>query len=425
MIVSLAEFSKAFYNINRFASDFTQNNRMLINIASDLMSLCYSSGNRNIIEKLEYEAEDGDRAGQFIVSIEDIASILSICSTSSTIFIDNITIRLEEPDKFRVTADKYIKFSDGEEIQKKNCSRIDRTVKYYESSDIKNSILTRFDYTTIFSEFNDPDEADEWKITGMEESKDTNNDLVNILKRLYIDDQTTCYVSGGNKAAFSIPTAGLTFAPIEKELHNGFSVSGRFSRCLSDTLSLLGTKDDTVFVKVVDKRYCYMITRDERAGIMFELQPGSRLELRSMERYRNTEYKDYELVFNREVITDIVNQSIRLNKEDTTEFSFESLDDEVVLIIKRGDASSNSTLSVSAAGYKQQNEKEITDLKFRVNLKYMQTLLKNCSDYYIRMNIAVLGNDLLIRMDDCHQKVNEAGEVTVASALSQYTTAMI
>lgn len=410
MILDFKAFSGAIVKVEKLA-DTQVAKYVLFDIKDGALNIEFSDGKKNLIEKLSYTAEEGDvESLQAMLLISNVREILNVCAGSGTIKVDEISLVFDSVDKLTVSAEKYYMVSpDGVNAYKKICSHISKDVKYLKANEIKGgTILTRFNYDSIFTVMDNT--ADIWDIT----------ELRDLLVKTSKIEAKNCYISSTRKAAYSITMAStMSHINLKEDIKYGFAVTNKMSKSLADILGLLNT-DAQLLVVVKEKKFCYMMTSDDSFGIMFEMAQATRTEAFTLENYLNESYDMYSCVFPREALVDTIKVVMGVAKDDNTALSFglgsskivgyEEEAEELKVYIERGDVSTSiSRFSIGAVGYEDNSEaKDLMDLKFNINLKVFDEILKCCIGQFIKLNMKKSERAIKIKVCDCSK--TEDGE---------------
>lgn len=420
MILDLKVLGSAVAKVDKLSADNTKSRQVLFDVNDNEIYFVYSDGKKSIVEKLEAELEDADINERAIVDIAKIKDVLESCSSRGMLRCDEVHIHFDGKDQMTASAVKYmLRERDGMELKKVD-SRISKKFKYLRADSLKNgSLLTRFNYKGLFEAMNGEFTFDEWE----------NANLREMLARTSRVDKAPAFISSKQSAAFANTQSYLTYIPLSESVQHSFSMDCKVARAVSD---ILGSLDCTkTFVTVLNNRYCYMISGDEKIGLMLENVPVNRMTLSSIERYTSIEYNDYSLVFNREILTDTLVRALGAAKDENTVLSFKmekeeflsdygvEAEESLVADLTRGDAISGYThLTAQAEESSAAEGLSLFDLKLKLNLKLLTDIVGNCEDKFVMMNLQANGNNAFVQLIDCH--LNEDGDI-VASGY-HYTT---
>ena len=61
---------------------------VMFDLSEGVLKVCYTDGNKSLIEELEVENEEGDKLGRVVVSYEQLSRALANCQPSGSIKID-------------------------------------------------------------------------------------------------------------------------------------------------------------------------------------------------------------------------------------------------------------------------------------------------------------------------------------------------
>lgn len=414
MILDFNRFAKTIGKANKFAQDISTRKNILFKLQGSTLSVCYSDGKKSFIEKLDCELEDGDQDEDAIVLLDYIMEILSVSAGSGNIHCDTLSIKFDGRDKMKAYAEKYYVIENGDETIKRVCSKITKEAPYTVAANMKGgTILTRCNYDDIFKAFESDEDGvyDAW----------SKQDMREMLDRLSKNEPKACFVSAKMNTAFSTPAAGvaMTVLPIRAKISNGFAMSSKEAKYVADIWNL---SDDVsnIYVHNHENRYCYMVSDDNRIGIMFENAKATKLDSANYQKFMSTPYDHYTAVFFREILTDMLKNALATGKSDTATVTFkmqgiENIDsayegEELTMNINRGDAmSSLSGFTCSAVTYEtgDEAEKPITELSFNIALKVLYNLITNCVDSFVVLNAEKDGNFILLKLTDGHRDENK------------------
>lgn len=408
MIINFKEFESAVGQIERMASDTQGEKKILLNAGAGDIKVCFSDGKKNIIKKLDCTFEEGDFEESAIVILDSLKAVIDMCKCSGILKVDDIKLTFDGRDKLTASVDWYCLTGTSEEdVQKKYCSHIERSIKYIRTDDVKGgTLLTRFNYNSIFEVIDDT--ADTWEVA----------DFKDVLSRVSKNDPKVCFVSPNKQAAYSLTQATLTLIPLKNNITSGFSLNSKVAKCLSD---IVGSTDanNKLLVLTKDKKFCYMMTSDEKLGVMFELTPATRYDSVTVKRFESEDYEQYKLVYLRELLGSIVKASMSAAKDENTELTFKEKavadGTELVTFMNRGDSSrSISTLEVSSV-YSEDNSDnhDMTDIGIKCNLKVMYDLLNSCISPFVKLDMINRDGTMFMRMTDV-AKDEDGQEVVTA-----------
>lgn len=406
MILNFNKFAEAVKRAEKFASDSPSSKNVLLEARQDKLIISFSDGKKNITERIPCTMEDSDMDEKAIVTFENVKDIITACTGSGLIRVDDITLKFDGRDKLIADADKYfVTTLDNENEVKKICAHVNKEVKYTRVDDLKGgTILTRFDYDTIFTTVGESlsgdAPADEWTV----------GQLKDLFARVSKNDPKTCFFSGKNKAAYSMTQASLTFVPIEQDITHGFSLASKVAKNIGDIIGAFGV-DTKIQIVTVDKKFCYMMNVDETFGIMFELAQATRNDVSTLQRYRSASYDTYSFIFLKDALADTLKTALGAAKDDNSVLNFrlgkeqiagmDSDKEELQCIIDRGNASSSiSKLVVGAVAYTDNEESSILDLHIKLNLKVLLDIMSNCTNNFVEFELLKVQNSVLIQISD-------------------------
>lgn len=389
MIVSLDKITGAMQKVKSFAQDIKTVPGVLLKLEDDVIEVCYSDGKKSIVEKIEAVMQEGEQLGNIIVPYQMFMDIINVCQPTSVIECDDLIVTAKENNILSVETTKYSivgREVNGEvETERKPVSKFKQEIKYSRpDEDIRYGILSRMDYDSIF----ESEKGDVW-------DKDVLQDALN---RLNKEDGKVCYFSGKLKAAFVVNVGHTIYIPKDEVEDCGFSVSSKVAKYLVEILSK--TDVDSVRVSTEEVRYCKITTPDEAVGIWFEMASGLNMDAASLKAYESKQYEQYQVVFNRYALQDVVKRAISSDTTDTTSLTFTSADDELVVsIVSGGTASKSKDFYVIAEGHID-NTGKLLETKIPISLKALNDIIDNCAGNYLIMDIADNEKEKCIRCMD-------------------------
>lgn len=399
MILSYDDLVGAVTKVKNIASDAKLAPAVLLNFESNILSVCYSDGKNNIIEKIEGELEETDKDIQIVVKMDKMQEILDLCAPGTNLKTAPLKLTIDGVDGFTVDTRKFYEYDAGDgDIQQRDTSTISKTVKYQKADEeLRYQLLSRMNYASIF-------ESESW------DSWDASY-LRGLIQKVSKNDAKVCYISAKSKSSFAIngDKTSLTYADVTEgetfQLTHGFTVSGKVAKYLGDILNKI--QDKTVMISTLDTRYCKLITDDNKLGIQFEMAPASKFDKVTLDRYRNTEYNGYQVVFNRYALLDFIKGVISSDKEDDAILKFSLSEDGLSLETKRGSlTTSKAGLSILSEGYTD-NLGDIDSKEFTLNFKILNTLVNNCTELFVVMDLVPMPSGIIIRLSDSCGKDTE------------------
>ena len=377
MIVSLDKITGAMQKVKSFAQDIKTVPGVLLKLGDGTIEVCYSDGKKSIVEKIEAVMQEGEQLGDIIVPYQMFMDIINVCQPTSVIECDDLTITVKENNILSIETTKYSivgREVDGEiEAERKPVSSFKQEIKYSRpDEDIRYGILSRMDYDSIF----ESDKSDVWEKSVLQDT----------LSRVNKEDGKVCYFSGKLKAAFVVNVGHTIYIPKDEVEECGFSVSSKVAKYL---VEILGKTDaDKVQVSTEDVRYCKITTPDETVGIWFEMASGLNMDAASLKAYESKQYEQYQFVFNRYALQDVVKRAITSDTTDTTSLTFSVDGDNLVVSIVHGGTSSKSKSFYVLAESFTDNTGKLLDTKIPVSLKALNDIIDNCAGDYLLVDVA-------------------------------------
>lgn len=414
MIVDLGVLTTAISKVKTLASDIKNAPNVMFVFEEGTLDVCFSDGQRSLIEKISGQMEDDDICESAIVDLKSFCENLDGCQPTGNIKTGPFHIWVDGTDALQLSTYKYYEkistYDDGEveyepdengnlvaKVIEKKVSTIEPRMKYLQVDSTKRTaLISRADYAGIF----EGDEWDEW---------DT-SELKNVLSKLCKEDAKICYMSKKQRAGFVVNLASVTFIPCDSIDKFGFTVSGRVARNLVDILGKIS--DEKVYVTTIESRYCKII--GSTVGIIFEMAPSGRTELVQLAGYIEKEYADYKIAFNRAGFNDVIKYALSIDNNNETQIDFVKTGENLELKMQRGSgASGKSVLAIEAETFRDDND-DISDLKLNMNLKILSNLISNCDGEFVVIEIEVEEKGKFVRIVDSRQDA-EGNMVTTAA----------
>lgn len=383
--IKIEDLTKAIQKIKGLVDDAKNIPGVMFDISDDTLKVCYSDGKSSLIEKISILNKDSDIKEKIVLPYKKLVDTLDMCQSSGNIKTNEMRISFTENKSLMVEAIKYLdiwyKDDAGETVsEQKVVSRFKTELQYnYIEDSIKFGILSRMDYESIFKDSNGgTDDFDEWDKARLKE----------ILTMVSAEKSRTVYVSSKMKAVTVANLAMVIYEPVDNEMYHGFTISTKMAKSLADILGKVQT--DTVRITTIDK-YTSLTDSEGDFGIWFEMVPGSKTDIATLQQYRAKEYKDLQLVFSKSALINVLGCALNTSKDEKNTLTFDITDEGCILKIVANNASSKDTFDVMVEG-KTSDIGDLTVLKetqIPISLKVLNEMIKQCAGDYIAIDIDI------------------------------------
>lgn len=387
MIISIKidDLTKAIQKIKSLTDDIKNIPGVMFDIDSDTLKVCYSDGKCSLIEKIDILSRDTDIKEKIVLPYKKLTETLDMCQSSGNIKTNEMSISFTENKSLEIEAIKYLDVwyqdESGETVtQQKVVSKFTTELQYnYIEDSIKFGILSRMDYESIFKDSNGgTDDFDDWDKTR----------LKNILNMVSSEKSRTVYVSSKMKAVTVTNLAMVVYEPIENEIYHGFAISTKMAKSLADILSKI--QSDTVRITTVDK-YTSLTDLDGNFGIWFEMVPGNKTDIATLQQYMMKQYNDLQLVFSKSALVNVLDGALSNSKDEKNTLEFDITDDGSLLKIVSNNASSRDTFNVMVEGKTSDigNLDVLKETKIPISLRVLNDMVKQCTSEYVEIDIDI------------------------------------
>jgi hypothetical protein len=387
MRVELKDFTQAINKVRSLAEGVKNAPGIMLEISEDKLNVCYSDGKKSLIEKIDVlDNTENPLEGRVILNIKQIQNVVESLQPSGAIYTDEIELITEDNGRMRILGDKKVRFGGEDSTEETVRSKMNYSINYYRPEEsVKYGVISRMNYEGIF----DSDEYDVWAV----------NELRDILERTSGEKNKTIYVSSITKTAFVVNLAYVTNIPITSCENHGFVINTLVAKAVVDILSKLDAEEVKVWIQ--DKRYVNMISGDNNVGIWFEMSPGSRTDLNTLQRYEGKDYNKYLLVANKPVLQDVIKASLSLDDNEKTKITFVEVNGELAMRIvgSASGASSINDFNIILEMH-QDNVGNILEVSIPVSLKVILDMLNKCVEDYVAIHIEVDEDNKYIRIGD-------------------------
>jgi hypothetical protein len=451
MRVDISKITSAIKKISDLTSGDKQIPGVLLNLSKvdetsveGKLQVCYSDGHKSMIEEIDVTVEEADRIGGFTLSYEQFIRAIDNCQPSGIIKVNEMTFTFLPNNIVRLSANQSmeIKDNEGNVVGAKELATKKMDLVWTEpGSDMKSSILVRMKYNEIF-------EGDNYDTYDKAE-------LIDDLSRTSTEKGRLIYVSANVQSIFVANQAHVTSVPVsrtkelsieeqdelrgtlveqgvfteekfkdevnnqEKRIHQSLVISQQMAKAI---IGVLGkTSADTVQMYRSDK-YCniFIDTDTEKVGIWFEMAQASKAHVGSLERYNSLEYKNYQLLFFREFLSDTVKSALNSTKSEKIQMKFsptelEQASSALDLVIASGSA------SASIADTYRINPEDIIDVAGDLKDRTFTIALKIFSDMLAQLKTNMVALDINIGEGDT--VCIRLSEVDIDKYTKEYTNA--
>lgn len=410
----LEELTSAVQKVKSFANVAQQIPGVLLDLKEDTMDVCYSDGKKSLIEKVSITREAEDIEGKIVVSYQRLTSIIDMCQPSGEIKTGELSLSFLDGNIINIEALKYMTVQrktgnqdeNGEDIyaeDNKVVSKFSQKLSYEHPEDsIKYGVLSRMIYSDIFKNADGTDDIDGFDIWEKDELKA-------FLAKTSAEKGRTIYVSAPLHGLFVANLAHLIYIPTDSCTNNGFVVSTNIAKALVEIIGKMSGNKLRVCKK---DRYVNIIDETDTVGIWFEMSPGSKTDLATLNQYKNKEYDTFELVFSRAALSNVVSCAASSTKDEKTTLQFDEVDGfkSLKIVSNNSGASISGDFNVMLEGNqdKVKNWEQLKEAKIPLSLRVLNDMLTDCSTPYISLDIKVDENAKFIRLAELEGK-DEAG----------------
>lgn len=394
MILSYESLVGAIGKVRSIASDGKAAPAVLLKFATGEVKVCYSDGRNSIQERIEGQAEENDSEAHIVVRLDRMTELLDLCSPGTNLKTAPLQVSFDNIDGFSIATRKYYEYvGEDEEVQQRDVSIINKTIKYYKVADeLRYELLSRMDYDSIFNS----DNWDTWKT----------DYLRTILMKVSKNDPKLCYISSKSKSTFAVngDKVSLTYMDIKETedftITQGFTASSKVAKYMCGILGNIADKNVLVSRVGDTTDYCKIISEDGNVGIQFKMEEAGKFDKITLDRYRGAEFNGYQVVFNRYALMDFIKGVMASDNEDEAVSKFSITEDGLALETKRGNATTSKTgLSIIAESYVDAIG-DIDTKEFTLNFKIINTLVSNCNEQFLVLDLVSMPSGTLIRMTD-------------------------
>lgn len=338
-------------------------------------SLVFSDSKKALYKDIEADVSEDEVGKCYVIEFSTLNDGISKVQSSGNIKCTDIDLDLSgvgTNEIIKASSDKFMTYQVGDDVEDKKISTIEFLIKAYlkENAGNKYGNLTRFDYQNIM--FNNTEE-DSWDRL----------ELLDLIKKLSKgDDGKAAYVSPKKKAGFIVNKTSLFY--INCDVNIGFTANKQVIKGLLDVINKYD--NDTLNVSVTDRKYCSIHT--DGFGIWFEMAPYKEIDGTMLNNYEKNsagedrEYKDIEILLNKEATLDMIKASQIGNKNDSSVLNIDYSNSELVF---GSEKTGQSSLDVQIR-HKEDKEKSTLGIVYKV----WEDILNNCDGLYVKLGIDIV-----------------------------------
>ncbi len=409
MQVSVDKISQAIAKVRKFADGTKNVPGIMLDISGELMKVCYSDGKKSIIEKIDIQQDEPAIEGKIVVPYARITSVIDACQPSGPVYTSDLSICCENDNCLELSAVKKIKMqgkAEGE-VEEKVVSKFAQKISYAKpESSVQYGILSRMDYESIFQ----GDKFDVWDIA----------EFKGVLAKTSKEKNRVVYISSSRKSAFISNLAHFTNIPVTSCDTSGMTIATNIGTALVDIVSKMNGSKISICTK--DNRYCNIISEDEKVGVWFEMAPASKIDVATLERYESKQYTKYNLVFCKPALQNVIASAMSVDNNEKTIMSFEQMvNGEVAIRISSNNGSVDNSFNVILEDYKDRDN-DMLGSKVPVGLAVLYSMIDNCEQPYISMDISVDDGGTYIKISDITSaELTNTGERVYTYGITHYT----
>ena len=338
-------------------------------------SLVFSDSKKALYKDIEADVSEDEVGKCYVIEFSTLNDGISKVQSSGNIKCTDIDLDLSgvgTNEIIKASSDKFMTYQVGDDVEDKKISTIEFLIKAYlkENAGSKYGNLTRFDYQNIM--FSNTEE-DSWDRL----------ELLDLIKKLSKgDDGKAAYVSPKKKAGFIVNKTSLFY--INCDVNIGFTANKQVIKSLLEVINKYD--NDTLNVSVTDRKYCSIHT--DGFGIWFEMAPYKEIDGTMLNNYEKNsagedrEYKDIEILLNKEATLDMIKASQIGNKNDSSVLNIDYSNSELVF---GSEKTGQSSLDVQIR-HKEDKEKSTLGIVYKV----WEDILNNCDGLYVKLGIDIV-----------------------------------
>ena len=180
----------------------------------------------------------------------------------------------------------------------------------------------------------------------------------------------------------------VIFSTISLDGEHSILQLNQIAKAVSSILNKVDSDDSIIYVHTIDNRYMCLYNSEGTFGLFIEMQAVSNMDLSVLSKYQEKEYKDYQLTFVRDILSNVVDSVVKTNSTDKVAFKFNRDGNNIILNIESSNtnASIKNDYSIVCTDYIGLKD-DIENLEIPINLKVLSDILSKCSSDYIALDI--------------------------------------
>lgn len=396
---------------------------VLLKCCGDKLKVCYSDGNRSLIEIIDVVEEDGDIKDDIVLDYSRLCGALNNCQPSGRIVVDYIGIKFTGERTVEIHAEQkcLVSEEDSDNPEYRVMAVKKMALNWTKASDsLKTAILGRIDYDNILNTH----VSDEWEI----------EELVEVLSKTSTEKGRVVYMSPSIQKVFvaniahvtAVPVSEVEVTPMDIEvLRKELEESGEIEQFeerkskLYHRMNFPGTITTAIAKKVCGilnkcgkglKVYTHtangfltIVVEGETVGIMVDMPQGSKAQTGQFEKFSSIEYSSYQLDFVREFLSDAIKSAVASTNSEKLMLTFKVGDSgEAVLVIRasNGTASVNDEYKVTAADCID-TLGDLDGRQIKVSIKVINDMINQLKEDIVAMDIQMYDDGTVcIRLAD-------------------------
>ena len=379
MRVALKDITSALAKVKGFTSDIKSISGVLFRVKENELDVCFSNGKKSIIEKIDAVNDSSDYIGDIVLSYNRIMDIIDVCQPTGKIFVDEVYMDFKENNIIVVKAQKKMVRvnKDGEDVEKV-ISNFEQSISWVLPTDsLKYNMLTRMEYEDIFSE---GEAFDTWNT----------QEFAGILAKTTSEKTKNTYFSSSRQCAFVVNLAYTLDINMTERINLNMAISSATAKALVDVLGKMGNDKDSITI-TSDGKYCNIYSEDKKVGMWFELSAPTKTDVDAIDRYREKEYKTYQMNFVTEALQNVIKSAITSDKMEKTSFRFvKDESGQVSLEINSINSGASIKSNYDVACDKCVDETgTVEELELPVSLKVIESVLSNCKTDFVAFDVEV------------------------------------
>jgi len=180
--------------------------------------------------------------------------------------------------------------------------------------------------------------------------------------------------------------AYMSVIPIGEGYSHSMALSSAIARSLYAILGIVGNKGK-IYTHVVD-RFAFMYTEDRNVGLMVEMAGVNNTHLATLNIFQNKPFNNYQLTFIKDVLKNVVNSVLAIDKNEKTTLRFSKSEDlgiQLNITSSNGTASIKNEYSVECVEALDPQD-NITSFEVSVSLSVLSDVLDKCDSDYVAID---------------------------------------